>query len=223
MKFLKKFKYIITIILFIGIILYGYFIKISLNNNNEIIDNDLIILAEDKQDNHEEDNKKVFVDIKGAVKKPGVYSVDSTAIINDVINIAGGLNKNADTSLINLSKVVSNEMVIIIYTKEEVKKSNIVDTVIEVIEKECICPNIQNDGCINNEIDETIDNLGDKLVNINTASLDELMTIPGIGKVKAEAIIAYREVNKFKNIEDILNVNGFGNSLYEQIKIYITT
>ena len=112
-------------------------------------------------------------------------------------------------------------MVIIIYTKEEVKNSNIVDTVIKVVEKECICPNIENDGCLNTEIKDTIGET--KLININTATIEELMTISGIGESKAKAIIEYRNKNKFEKIEDILNVSGIGNNLYEEIKIYITT
>ena len=145
--------------------------------------------------------------------------------VNDVINIAGGLTNDADTSVINLAKKITDEMVIIIYTKEEVKKSNIVDTVIKVVEKECVCPNIENDGCLNNEINDTITNKDDvNLVNINTASIDELKTINGIGDSKAKNIIEYRKKNgNFKSIEDIKNVEGIGDTLYETIKIFITT
>ena len=116
-------------------------------------------------------------------------------------------------------------MVIIIYTKEEVKNSNIVDTVIKVVEKECTCPNIQNDGCLNTEITDNITNgENGKLVNINTATKEELQTIKGIGENKAESIIKHRETNgKFEKIEDIKNVEGIGDTLYEQIKVYITT
>ena len=116
-------------------------------------------------------------------------------------------------------------MVIIIYTKEEVKKSNVVDTVIKVVEKECVCPNIQNDGCLNTEIKDNItNNENGGLVNINTATKEELLTIKGIGESKAENIIKYRETNgSFKKVEDIKNVEGIGENLYETIKIYLTT
>ena len=63
--------------------------------------------------------------------------------------MAGGFTKNADTSLLNLAKKVTNEMVIIIYTKEEVKNANKMDTVVKIIEKECVCPEINNDACLN--------------------------------------------------------------------------
>ena len=116
-------------------------------------------------------------------------------------------------------------MVIIIYTKEEVKKSNLVNTVIKVVEKECVCPNIENDGCLNTEIKDTITNKEEnKLININTATKEELQTISGIGESKANNIIKYRkEFGNFKTIEDIKNVEGIGDTLYETIKIYITT
>ena len=114
-------------------------------------------------------------------------------------------------------------MVIIIYTNEEVKNSNIVDTVIKVVDKECVCPNIQNDGCINTEINDSITNVN-KTININTATLEELMSINGLGEAKAKAIIKYREENGyFKIIDDLLNVSGIGEALFEKFKEYITT
>lgn len=219
MKIIRKIIYPLTIIIVFIIIIIFIIVKKDLekNSSNELIQNEIII--EEKKE--EITPIRINVDIKGAVKKPGVYAVDNTSIINDIIKLAGGLTKEADTSLINLSKKVSDEMVIIIYTKEEVKKSNKVDTVIKVVEKECICPNIENDGCLNTEIKDTIGET--KLININSASLEELITIPGIGESKAKAIIEYRNKNKFEKMEDILNVSGIGNNLYEEIKIYITT
>ena len=225
MKYIKKYKYLITLVILLGIISWGYLVKRNLNENSIIINEELtqeIDINKDIQNENVEE-ELVTVDIKGAIKNPGVYSVKKTAIINDVVKMAGGLTKKANTSLINLAKRVTNEMVIIIYTDEEVKKSNVVDTVVQVVEKECVCPNIKNDGCINTEIDETISNKVDKLININTASLEELMSLSGVGEAKAKAIISYRETKRFEKIEDILNVSGFGETLYEQIKIYITT
>ncbi len=227
-KILKKIKYIITIIIIIIFIIYLYNLKNNLKKKENSIANNSNIIDIMNEDNDKEYLDRIRVDIKGAIKNPGVYEIDKDSRVIDLINIAGGLLNNADTSLINLSKVLSDEMVIYIYTKEEVKNSNIVNTVIKVIEKECVCPNIQNDGCINDKIEDTInnkeqdDNEINNLININTASLDELMTIPGIGKQKAEAIIKYRKENPFKKVEDITNVNGIGNSLYESIKAYIT-
>lgn len=228
MKIIRKIIYPLTIILFVFIFIGTIVIKNNLNKNkyNEIeITNDII-----KEENNEKEISKIEsikynIDIKGAVKKPGVYQLDSNLTVNDAINVAGGLTNEADTSIINLAKKITDEMVIIVYTKEEVKKSNIVDTVIKVVEKECICPNIENDGCLNNEITDNITNKEESsLVNINTASIEELQTLSGIGESKAKKIIEYREKNgNFKNIEDIKNVEGIGESLYETIKIHITT
>lgn len=223
LRFLKKYKYVMTIFLFMLIIFYIVFVKVNLKSKEKnLVDNQVVINEVEKVEVDLKDDL-VYVDIKGAVKKPGVYKINSDKKIIDVITIAGGLMENANTDNINLSKKVSDEMVIIIYTDEEVKNSNIVDTVIKVIDKECVCPNIQNDGCINTEINDSITNVN-KTININTATLEELMSINGLGEAKAKAIIKYREENGyFKIIDDLLNVSGIGEALFEKIKEYITT
>ena len=226
LKLLKKYKYIVFSIMGIFIIIGCIYLKNSLIDNSVVIndtENNDDILVSDKEDNVESDLEYYLVDIKGAVNNPGVYKVETGARVNDVVNMAGGLTENADTSLINLSKLVSDEMVIIIYTIEEVNNSNLVNTVIKVVEKECECPNIENDGCINDKLTDTITN-GDGKVNINTASVEELSKLDGIGQSKAEAIVKYREENgKFNAIEDITKVSGIGNNVYEKIKDNITT
>ena len=223
LRFLKKYKYVITIFLFMLIIFYIVFVKVNLKSKEKnLVDNQVVINEVEKVEVDLKDDL-VYVDIKGAVKKPGVYKINSDKKIIDVITIAGGLMENANTDNINLSKKVTDEMVIIIYTAEEVTNSNIVDTVIKVIDKECVCPNIQNDGCINTEINDSITNVN-KTININTATLEELMSINGLGEAKAKAIIKYREENGyFKIIDDLLNVSGIGEALFEKIKEYITT
>ena len=174
-----------------------------------------------KEEEQEEDNidkktvsdLKVVVDIKGMVANPGVYEVDSTYRVNDVISLAGGLLDGADTSLINLAKTVTDEMTIIIYSSDEV---------LEKLKGQicvCDCPIQENDACI--EEDNTKDN--NEIININTASKEELMTLPGIGEVRAEEIINYRSNNgSFKTIDDIKNVSGIGEELFEEIKASIT-
>ena len=115
--------------------------------------------------------------------------------VKDVIELAGGLTSDSDTSNINLAKIIEDEMVINI--------------------------NSVNDNSGNNYgMNST--NLSD-LININTASLEQLMTLSGIGESKAKSIISYREENgNFKAIEDITKVSGIGQALYEKIKDYIT-
>ena len=117
-----------------------------------------------------------------------------TNSVNDAINVASGLTDEADTSIINLAKKITDEMVIIVYTKEEVKNSNIVNTVVKIVEKECICPNIENDGCLNTEITDNITNKGDnKLINISTFPLDKedviIFLISSSNEIKALGIL----------------------------------
>ena len=214
-------KKIILILIGISIMLLGTIFvlyKNYQNKNEEVIDifkeeetNDEKIEAELKEELP--NTQKVVVDIKGMIKSPGVYEVESSSRVNDVINIAGGLLEGADTSLINLAKIVEDEMIIIIYSKEEILEKYKEEVCI------CNCPEITNDACINTNTNNEIN----KIVNINTATKEELMTISGIGESKAESIIKYREENgNFNFIEDIKNVSGIGDSLFEQIKSYIT-
>ena len=230
MIIIKKIKYPLTIIIIITIIITCLFLKKNLNKNK--YKNTEVVKKEIEEPKYEEKEiEKCYVDIKGAIKKPGVYLVDCNNTVNDIIKLADGLNNNADTSVKKIKKKVTNEMVIIIYTKEQVKNSDVKDTVVKVVEKECICPNIKNDGCINTKItsnigEENIINNEEEngLININTATKDKLLNIPGIGESKANAIITYRETHgNFKTIEDIQNVTGIGAKLYEEIKAYITT
>lgn len=217
MRIVRKYKYPLTITIIILIAISSIIIKNKLNNDkyNDIITED-IELKETKTEEIKE--TLCMVDIKGAVNNPGVYQVNCDKHVEDIINMAGNLTENADTSLINLAKKITDEMVIIIYTKEEIINFNNKENVNKVIDNECVCPEITNDSLINVE---TSDN---ELININTASLEELKKIPGIGESKARAIISYRTNNgKFTVIEDIKKVNGIGDKLYEQIKIYITT
>ena len=211
-------KKIFLILLGISIILIGVIFVLYKNyytKNEEVID-----IFKDKEEEVvveeseilKEEEEKVVVDIKGMVANPGVYEVSSSSRVNDVIELAGGLLENADTSLINLAKIVSDEMTIIIYSNEEVLEKYKEDVCV------CDCPLISNDACIESGSEDS-----GALVNINTASKEELMTVSGIGEAKAESIIKYREDNgSFSAIEDIMNVSGIGESLIEKIKDYIT-
>ena len=178
----------------------------------------------------------IKVDIKGAVKKPGVYELNSSNNISDLITIAGGLTKNADTSNVNLSRILTDQMVIKIFTKSEIKKLSTKEIT------ECVCPEPIITECVESSIttiDGTNQNTSNdekntptssmtienetKLVSINTATKDELMTLNSIGEAKANAIIEYRNINgNFKSIEEIKNVSGIGDSLFEKIKSNIT-
>lgn len=172
----------------------------------------------------------LYVDVKGAVTKPDVYKLEEGARIIDAINVAGGLKEEADTSVLNLSKKITDEMVIIIYTKEQInnftKENKNSEEVIKYIEKDCNCPDPNlNGACIKNDepSSNSDDEISDTLVSINSASIDQLMTLPGIGESKAQSIITYRNTNgSFKVIDDIKNVTGIGDSIFDKIKDFIT-
>lgn len=175
-----------------------------------------------KKETKKEDTEKLYmVDIKGEVISPGIYELPSTSRVIDVINKAGGLTDIADTSVINLSKKIEDEMVIIIYSEYEVNNWLKTKQEEEYLQEKCQNSEdskIENDACIS---DNVIEN-NETLININTATKEELMTLSGIGETKALAIISYREKTPFTSIEDIKNVSGIGDSTYNEIKNYIT-
>ena len=180
-------------------VLFFYF-EFSFSSVEENIVNEVVL---EKKDEVVLDNEYIclIVDIKGAVKSPGTYEVLNEKGIIDVINMAGGILDDGDTSNVNLSKKVSDEMVIFIPFKNK-DNNNVINEV------------------TNNEV--SYSQVSDDKVSINDASLSELMTINGIGEVKAKSIVEYRNNNgRFKSIEDIKNVSGIGNSTFEKIKNYI--
>lgn len=179
-----------------------------------------------KEEKQEE--KKIAVDVKGAVVNPGVYEFEKGNVL-DAITKAGGLLENADTNYLNLSKKLKDEMVILIYTKEEIsdfENGNQLQLPIET----CVCPEIKNDGCLkeedvvtNRKEEETVTvEEGPHVISILTATKEEWMLLPGIGETKANAIIEYRNTNGFQSIEDLKNVKGIGDSTFEKIKEYLT-
>ena len=144
---------------------------------------------EKSEDKHDE---KIFVDVKGAVKHPGVFETTKDKRVKDLIEEAGGLLDDADTSTLNLSQKVKDQMVIYVLKHGEKPKQ------------------ISDSG--------TSSSSGD-VININTANKEQLMKISGVGKTKAEAIISYREKNgDFKKKEDITKVRGIGKATFEKIK-----
>ena len=159
--------------------------------------------------------EKYYVDIKGYVKKPGVYEVSKASIVNDCLKLAGGLLKNADTTTINLSKPVSAAMVIYVPKKNEVIKSTTDKTTTTTTE-------IPNNAAIPDNSNTSIDTSSTTLnlkINLNTASKEELTKLRGIGEAKAQDIIDYRNTNgSFKTIEEIKNISGIGDALFAKIK-----
>ena len=138
-------------------------------------------------------DKIIYIDLGGAVAKPGVYKVTPDTRLYMVIEMAGGLTEDADTNHVNQASFVEDGEKIIIPSKGD-------------------------PAAAVNDVQGTsaADQYG--LVNINIASKDELMTLNGIGEVMAERIIEYRTGNRFKNKEDIMSVKGIGSGIYEKIK-----
>ena len=154
------------------------------NTSNETNNKD-----EKAEDKHDE---KIFVDVKGAVKHPGVFETTKDKRVKDLIEEAGGLLDDADTSTLNLSQKVKDQMVIYVLKHGEKPKQ------------------ISDGGSSSSNTD---------VININTANKEQLMKISGVGKTKAEAIISYREKNgDFKKKEDITKVRGIGKATFEKIK-----
>ena len=204
----KKIVIIIIVLSLICILVYYYF--------NYYKDNENIILNDNikYENSNVSDSQILYVDIKGYVSLPGVYSFKTSdnARINDLILKAGGLKKEADTSILNLSKKLEDEMTVIIYSKSEVE--NYIKTQESLKNKLELCEiKLKNNACIKEDSE-----INNSLVNINTATKEELMTLNGIGESKALAIIEYRKKNKFQEINDILNVEGIGENLFENIK-----
>ena len=153
------------------------------NISNEINNKD-----ERAENRHDE---KIFVDVKGAVKHPGVFETTKDKRVKDLIEEAGGLLDDADTSTLNLSQKVKDQMIIYVLKHGEKPK----------------------------QISDSSSSSNTDVININTANKEQLMKISGVGKTKAEAIIAHREKNgDFKKKEDITKVRGIGKSTFEKIK-----
>ena len=158
-------------------------------------------------------DQKFYVEVKGAVNKPGVYAVNKNNILNDVIVMAEGFKDNAYTNNINLSRKVEDAMVIYVYTEKEYKNNNQSTKTVYVKEK-CECPTYDISACTENKKSEIVvsyensDSANNstasvsssntssstsqeskeentkKIININTASKSDLMTLTGIGKIK---------------------------------------
>lgn len=135
----------------------------------------------------------IYVHICGEVCEPGVYELEKGSRVFDAVEMAGGFTKEADRSFVNLAAVLNDGQKIFIPAPGE--------DAAEMFPEE----NSNN------------------LVNINTASLDELCTLPGIGKTRAEAVIAYREeYGFFTEVSDLLKVNGIKEGIYNPIKDLVT-
>lgn len=229
LSILKKYKFYICGGIVLLIILSGYIWATNVTASyKEPIKEELKEVKEVKEEKKE--TNKIRVDIKGEVEKPDVYEMSSDDRVIDLIKKAGGLKEEANTDIINLSKKLKDEDIIIIYSNNEIESFKKEEkSKYKVETKVLTCPD-SNNSCINKEtkIDEKDTKKESELkedikVNINEAGVMEFTSLPNIGEAKALKIIKYREENgNFESIEDLKNVSGIGDKLYEAIKDYIT-
>lgn len=220
----KHKKHIIVGIILLILVLFGGIYLVHASSVPKEENGIPIVKQESKVDQESVSiDEKFLVDVKGAVANPGVYQLSKGCSVQDAIHMAGGLLDNSNTSTINLSKRIFDEMVIIVYTNEQIdeyKKDPEIITEFIYVEIPCECPDNMNDACIKEKNEISADS---NLISINTATKEQLMTLSGIGESKAKAIISYRDKNgNFKTIEDIMNVSGIGESAFEKIKNQIT-
>jgi competence protein ComEA len=147
----------------------------------------------------EQDGAPILVYICGEVNSPGVYELDGGSRITDAVEAAGGLTDKASREYWNLAELLTDGEMLYFPTVEEAKER------------------AEAAGESTSSVSED-----DGLININTADLTELQKIPGIGESRAASIISYRQENgNFSSIEEVKNVSGIKDGLFEKMKDYI--
>lgn len=172
-------------------------------NQDEIIENNFYLSEEDNI------KKTIFVEVKGEVLNPNVYKMEEGSIVYDLILMAGGITDKGSLDDINQAREIKNGECIIVRSIDDVgvlDKQDFVDSRFNET-------SYRHSGSDNNSF----------LININTASKEELKTLNGIGDVLADSIIEYREENGvFESIDDIKNVSRIGSKTFEKFRDKIT-
>ena len=155
------------------------------------------IKKEEKEESAEQD--LITVDVKGAVKSPGIYDLPVGSRVHDAVQKAGGLTDEADSKSLNLAQKISDEALVYVPTKGEEAASQQAAS------------------------GTTPSTSKDKKVNLNKASLEELKQVKGLGGKRAQDIIDHREANgKFKSVDELKKVSGIGAKTIEKLKDYVT-
>ena len=155
------------------------------------------VKKEEKEESPEQD--LITVDVKGAVKSPGIYDLPVGSRVHDAVQKAGGLTDEADSKSLNLAQKISDEALVYVPTKGEEAASQQVAS------------------------GTTPSTSKDKKVNLNKASLEELKQVKGLGGKRAQDIIDHREANgKFKSVDELKKVSGIGAKTIEKLKDYVT-
>lgn len=185
-----------------------YIVSQSENFEKETISNNISdekdnpVKEDIKIENTNKNKKTITVFISGEVKNPGVVTIDIDKRLSDAIDKLGGITENADLNKINLA------------IKLEDESHYIIPKIGDSLES-------YNEHFENDIVDDSNDN--NNLININTANVQELDSLPGVGEATANKIVKYREEKgKFNSIEEIKNVNGIGDKKYEELKALIS-
>ena len=201
---IKEYK-IIVICASLGLVLGGFFLlkpvaQAPAKENN--LQTEVTTVSKDEKEDKNQKEEVVeqdliTVDVKGAVKLPGIYDLPVGSRINDAVQKAGGLTDNADSKSINLAQRISDEALVYVPTKEEATSQEMPSS--------------------------ASNNKENKKVNLNKASVEELKQVKGLGAKRAQDIIDHRESNgKFKSVDDLKKVSGIGAKTIEKLKEYVT-
>ena len=200
---IKEYK-IIVICTGLGLLVGGFFLlkpapQTAVKETN--LQAEVAAVSKDSLTEKEEplEQDLITVDVKGAVKSPGIYDLPVGSRVNDAVQKAGGLTEQADSKSLNLAQKVSDEDLIYVPTKgEEVASQQTASGTTPSTSKE-------------------------KKVNLNKASLEELKQVKGLGGKRAQDIIDHREANgKFKSVDELKKVSGIGAKTIEKLKDYVT-
>ena len=205
-NYIKEKKIYFIIIGIILLLIGGIWFHHNENKKSMLIIDDNKKMEDANKEHWEENNlqeteqtqetNKIMVHIIGQVKNPGVVEMNEGARLIDAIKELGGATAEADLEYVNLAQKLRDEEKIYIPRKGEIPKEEIINAI------------STNSGSKNSDI-----------ININTASLEQLKTLSGIGDVLASNIIEYRETNGgFKNKEELMNVKRIGEKIYNSIK-----
>ncbi|TCK98412.1 competence protein ComEA [Natranaerovirga hydrolytica] len=196
-------KYVKLVVVFSMVLLFGMvYILVVFEVEGDVLIVDGYYEEEDaldieaNEDTHsiEEDDLFNYVFVSGAIKNPGVYEVEDNTRVFTVIKLAGGLEEDADINAVNQAEPVMDGQHIYFPTVKEVEEGYSVEA-----------------------------SQSNFLININTATLEQLATLPSIGEVKARSIIDYRtSQGKFQSTEEIMNIDGIKDGIYNRIKEFIT-
>ncbi len=214
MPLLKKLKkYLLEIVLLlVALIITIIALTIYARNSQDDTDQEIITNDQSRQILSE----KIFIDVSGAVKKPNVYEITFGARIKDVIDKAGGLSKEADTIFFNrnfnLARIVTDQEKIYIPSIVEINNGIYVQNQRTL---DYVSPST-GDVYIDRTTETPTNN---QLINLNSATIEELDQLPGIGQITANKVIVNRP---YLTVDELLTKKVVNKSVYEKVKSLIT-